>query len=94
MVKTDPMLERIRAFDRAHGGGVAIEPVRQGYSLFRAATRTPLARLRPTGQGDAVEILWWRWGRWRSIGDFGGLTMSLDQALHHVANNPLFWSRP
>jgi hypothetical protein len=61
MAKSDPMLARIRAFDRAKGGG--------------------------------VEILWWRHGRWGSIGDFGGLVMPLDQALDHIARDPLFWSQ-
>jgi hypothetical protein len=34
-------------------------PARQpGYSLSSAATGAPIARLRPTGQSDAVEVLW------------------------------------
>src|SRR3954451_12013267 len=52
----------------------------------------PLARLRPTGRDDEVEILWWRHGRWGAIGDFGGLRMPLDDALGHIADDPLFWS--
>src|SRR3954464_847660 len=58
--KSDPMLARIRAFDRARGGGVAVERVNKGYSLFSVATGAPLARLRPTGRDDEVEILWGR----------------------------------
>ena len=72
MAKSDPMLARIRAFDRARGGGVAVERANKGYSLFSVATGAPLARLRPTGRDDEVEILWWRRGRWGAIGDFGG----------------------
>ena len=67
MAKSDPMLARIRAFDRARGGGVAVERANKGYSLFSVATGAPLARLRPTGKDDEVEILWWRHGRWVSI---------------------------
>jgi hypothetical protein len=92
MDQGDAMLERIRAFDRAQGGGVAVERAKGGYSLFSTATGAPIARLRPTGRGDEVEILWWRRGRWATIGDFGGLTMPLDKALTHITREPLFWS--
>jgi len=92
MAKSDPMLARIRAFDRARGGGVAVERANKGYSLFSVATGAPLARLRQTGRDDEVEILWWRRGRWGAIGDFGGLRMPLDDALAHIADDPLFWS--
>src|SRR3954447_21590072 len=92
MARSDPMLARIRAFDRARGGGVAVERANKGYSLFSVATGAPRARLRPTGRDDEVEILWWRRGRWGAIGDFGGLRMPLDDALGHIADDPLFWS--
>lgn len=92
MAKVDAVLERILAFDRAQGGSVVVERVRRGYSLFSAVTGAPIARLRPTGRGDEVEILWWHRGRWGSIGDFGGLKMPLDNALDHIAKDPLFRS--
>ena len=89
-MRGDPLLERILTFDRARGGGVAIERVNRGYSLFSAETGTPIARLRPTGRADEVEILWWRGDRWGRIGDFGGLILPLDEALNYIANEPLF----
>jgi hypothetical protein len=89
MAKGDAMLERILAFERARGGGIVAERVRRGYSLLRAASGDPIARLRPTGRGDEVEILWWHRRRWGSIGDFGGLIMPLDKALEHIASDPL-----
>ena len=92
MTKTDPILQRIQAFDHGRGGGVAVQRVNRGYSLSSAATGAPIARLRPTGQDDAVEVLWWRRGRWAAIGDFGGVILPLDQALDYIANEPLFWS--
>ncbi len=92
MAKADAMLERILAFDRAKGGGIVVERVRRGYSLFSAASGAPIARLRPTGRADEVEILWWRRGQWGSIGDFGGLMMPLNKALKHIASDPLFRS--
>lgn len=88
----DAMLERIRAFDRTTGGGVVVERRAKGYSLFSARTGAPIARLRPTGQADEVEVLWWRRGKWGRIGAFGGRVMPLDQALAYIADNPLFWS--
>ena len=91
MAKHDTMLERIRAFDRTRGGGVVVERVNKGYSLFSAATGAPIARLRPTGTGDEVEIFWWRRERWASFGAFGRLTLPLDRALDCVASEPAFW---
>ena len=52
------------------------------------------ARLRPTGKGDDVEVLWWSHrDKWESIGDFGGIILSLDEALDYVAEDPMgcFW---
>jgi hypothetical protein len=50
--------------------------------------------LRPTGKDDDVEVLWWSHrDKWESIGDFGGIILSLDEALEYVAKDPLgcFW---
>jgi hypothetical protein len=91
MAKTDPILDRIRAFDRVKGGGVLVERVNKGYSLFSAATGGPIARLRPTGTGDEVEVLWWRRERWAPFGAFGHLVLPLDQALDCIASEPAFW---
>jgi hypothetical protein len=92
MAKHDPMLERIQAFDHAKGGGVVVERVNKSYSLFSAATGSPIARLRPTGgPGDAVEVLWWRRERWAPFGAFGRLVLPLDQALECIAAEPAFW---
>jgi hypothetical protein len=92
MAKSDPMLERIRAFDRARGGGVRVERTNKGYSLFSAVTGAPIARLRPMGTGDDVEVLWWRRERWAPFGAFGRLILPLDQALDCIASEPAFWT--
>src|SRR4051794_41886446 len=94
MAKSDPMLARIWAFDRARGGGVAVERANKGYSLFSVATGAPLARLRPTGRGDEGEILWWRRGRRGASGDGRGLGRPLADDLAHIADDPPFWSGP
>ncbi len=89
MKKSDPVLERIKAFSEAMGGGVIIRRANKGYSLFIEEDGTPLARLRPTGNGDNVEVLWWSHReKWESIGDFGGEVLPLDDALNFVAEDP------
>jgi hypothetical protein len=63
----------------------------RGYSLFSARTGTPIARLRPTGGTDQVQVLWWNGERWRASGPFGIATLPLDQALDYIAAEPAFW---
>lgn len=85
---------RIEAFNEAHGGGVCVRKDRRGYSLFVEQTGAPVARLRPLRQGSLYEVLWWgRRDRWEPIGDFGGLRLSLDDALEFIADDPVgcFW---
>ncbi|MFQ5401670.1 MAG: hypothetical protein ACE5E7_18990 [Anaerolineae bacterium] len=89
MKKSDPLLERIEAYNEAQGGGVLIRRASKGYSLFVEEDGSPIARLRPTGNGDEVEVLYWSHReRWESIGDFGGERMPLDEALDFVAEDP------
>jgi hypothetical protein len=85
---------RIEVFNTAHGGGVLVRKDGRGYSLFREGTGEPLARLRPTGPGDLMEVLWWSCReRWEPIGDSGGIRMPLDEALVYIAEDPMgcFW---
>jgi len=92
--KMDPLLARIESFNQAHGGGIVIHHIRGGYSLFQEENGSQVARLRPTGKGDDVEILWWSHReKWEPIGDFGGVILPLDEALEYVAEDPLgcFW---
>ncbi len=88
---TDPMLERIEAFDRTRGGGVAVRRAARGYTLLSERTGEPVARLRPTGDGDRVRVPWWNGERWGAAGPFGVMTMPLDDALDYVANERAFW---
>jgi hypothetical protein len=55
--KSDEILDPIEAFNQAKGGGVIIQRAAKGYSLFREDNGKPIARLRPMGQGDQVEIM-------------------------------------
>ena len=92
--KSDAMLDRIVAFNRAKGGGVLIKKRSNGYSLFREDNGRPIARLRPTDKDDLVEIMWWSHrGKWERIGDFGPMMMPLEAALKYIAKDPMgiFW---
>ena len=91
MPEPDALLARIEAFHRARGGGILVRKAARGYSLFSARTGTPIARLRPTGGADQVQVLWWDGERWRASGPFGIATLPLDRALADIAAEPAFW---
>ena len=91
MSGADAMLEHIKAFNRARGGGVVVEKAARGYSLRSERSGAPIARLRPTGDGERVEVLWWNGERRGASGPFGIITMPLDEAPDYVASEPAFW---
>jgi hypothetical protein len=90
MAKADALLERIKAFHLVKGE-VVVRKVGRGYSLFSARTGAPIARLRPIGEADTVQVLWWNGERWGAFGAFGIATMPLDNALDYIATEPAFW---
>ena len=49
---------RIESF-RCRRGQLAAERRNRGYTLYRASSGAHVARLRPIGQGDRVEVLYW-----------------------------------
>ena len=91
MPSNDPVLERIAAYPWPRGG-VTARRVNRGYSLFSARTGAPVACLRPLGEGDRVEVLWWRRDAWGLAGNFGAV-FDLDDALAFIADEPAFWIR-
>jgi hypothetical protein len=52
-----------------------------------------VVRLRACGRPKAnnVQVLWWRRETWATPGDFGPLTLPLDEALEFVATEGFFW---
>jgi hypothetical protein len=52
MARPDPMLERIEAFNRNHGGRVIVRRIASGYSLYSERSGGAVARLKPTGEGE------------------------------------------
>ena len=91
MPASDPMRERIEAFNKARGRGVAVHKAGRGYSLTSERTGAPIARLKPTGNADKVQVLWWNGQRWAASGPFGIETMTRDEALDRIASEPNFW---
>jgi hypothetical protein len=89
MALSDPILNRIAAYPWPRGG-VTARRVNRGYSLLSARTGAPVARLRPLGEGDRVEVLWWRRDAWGPAGTFGAV-FDLDDALAFIADEPAFW---
>jgi hypothetical protein len=69
---TDAIIRRIESF-RCRRGAMIVERRNRGYTLYNAASSAPVARLRPTGTDDRVEVLYWslRKERWTPAGPFG-----------------------
>ena len=88
----DPaILQRIRGCPFARGGRVLVRFRANGYSLVARRSGVPLARLRLTGEGDDVVLLYpsHRSG-WEPPGDFGAVAMPLDLALERLSADPCF----
>lgn len=90
MAKADAVHERIAAHPWPRGG-VEVVRANRGYTLYSRRTGDPVARLRPTGKDDEVQVLWWRRDVWGAPGDFGPVIMPLNEALSFVAAEGFFW---
>src|SRR3954465_6351725 len=92
VMTADPaILERIRGCPFARGGRVLVRFRADGYSLFARRSGVPLARLRMTGEGAHVVLLYpSHRGGWEPPGDFGAVAMPLDLALECLSANPYF----
>lgn len=90
---TDLIIQRIENF-QCRRGPLAAERRNRGHTLYRAASGIPVARLRPTGQDDRVEVLYWSlWKeRWTSAGPFGRTILPIDDALQFIASEDIFWA--
>jgi hypothetical protein len=69
-----------------------IDTSARGFTLIHAATGIPIARLRPIGCNDLVEILYWSlWKeRWVPFGSFGRTTAPIEQAVQIIAEAAIF----
>jgi hypothetical protein len=92
-VDEDEIVQRIKAFDEANGGGVGWYRDKGAYRLYLLATKAPIARLKLTGTDDEVGIAYWSYRqKWDDIDDMGGCILPLDQTLSHIATNSVFWT--
>ena len=87
--RTDDMRDRIVAYPFPRGG-VEVVRANRGYTLYSRRTNGPVARLRPTGEGDAGQALWWRGTGWADRGDLGPVIMPLGLALEFIAAEDVF----
>lgn len=90
---TDAIIQRIESF-RCRRGALIAERRNRGYTLYKAASSAPVARLRPTGTDDRVEVLYWSlWKeRWTPAGPFGRAALPIDKALQFIATEDIFWA--
>ncbi len=80
--------QRIAAYFESHGIPVTTRYIRGGLSIYTKARKIPITRFVATGSGDSVEVMWYSHReRWDHIGDFGGMTMPLEEALEYVASD-------
>jgi hypothetical protein len=88
----DPaILKRIRGCPFACGGRVLVRFRANGDCLVARRSGEPLARLRLTGNGDEVVLLYpSHRGGWGALGDFGASAMPLGEALQCLSDNPYF----
>ena len=89
-IRPDDLRDRIAAYPFPRGG-VEVVRANRGYTLYSRRTDGPVSRLRPTSEGDEVQVLWWRGTAWAAPGDFGPVIMPLDQALQFIATEGFFW---
>ena len=59
-------------------------------ALFARRSGVPLARLRLTGEGDQVVLLYPSHRGWEPPGDLGAVAMPLDLALERLSTDPYF----
>ncbi len=90
---SDPIIQRIESFN-CRRGPLSAEHRNRGYTLYHAGSGAPVARLRPTGQDDRVEVLYWSlWKeRWITAGPFGRTVLPLDDALRFIDAEDIFWA--
>jgi hypothetical protein len=88
MTEADPTLTSIAA----RFPDLEVAESRGGYTLINPPSDTPLARLKPIPQTDRFELFYWSLGRerWRTFGDFGRLSLTLDRAHEIFRNESVF----
>jgi len=91
-MRDDETIRRIERFFFRRAP-VAAEWRNKGYTLLHAETGRPIARLRPYGRDELMEIRYWSLSkqRWAAVGPFGQTVVRFDEALQIIASEPIFW---
>lgn len=80
--------QMIEEYFGEHGIPVQTSFIRGGLSIYAINRKTPIARFVPCGSRGSVEVMWYSHrDKWDHIGDFGGVTMSLEEALEYVVTD-------
>jgi hypothetical protein len=89
---TDAIIRQIEQF-RCPRGELLAERRGRGYTIYDAGSGAPVARLRPVGHEGRFEVLYWSlWKEpWTAAGPFGRTILSIDDALHFIAHEDIFW---
>ena len=92
-MRDDDIIRRIESY-RFPRAPVTAERRNRGYTLIHADTGAPIARLRPFGTDNRMEIFYWSaWKqRWAPVGPFGRTVEPLDEALDIIAHEAIFWA--
>jgi hypothetical protein len=76
----------------ANGSGFGCYKGKCAHHFYLLEREAPIARLMPTGKGDAVRLGYWPHRReWDDPDDFGGIVMPLDDALAFVGKENILW---
>ena len=90
----DSVLKKLTEYFEKKHSPVLVQRVNKGYSIIHESGER-IARLVPRGgDSDHFKILWWSHrDKWERIGDFGGVVMSIEEALEYVLPDPMdiFW---
>jgi hypothetical protein len=88
MTEPDPTLATIAAAF----ADLDVAKSRGGYTLIDPRSGTPLARLKPIPQSDRFELFYWSdmRARWRTFGDFGHLSLTLERAREIFQEETIF----
>jgi len=82
-LKSNTFRQRIEQYLDESGEDIVCRKRNEAYNLVWADDGTLVARLKPTGQGDEVEIFWWDGTRWEDVDEFGCVLPLMD-ALNFV----------
>ena len=80
--------QMIEEYFEEHGISVQTSLIRGGLSIYAINRKAPIARFVPCRRSGGVEVMWYSHrDKWDHVGDFGGVTMPLEEALEYVVTD-------